>query len=389
MNKYTNCNRYMEKKVIDPVSVDLIKAELTPDKKLCDTNKAGNELYVFDWRDAPNTLREVGRLREIAFRDGGGGTGEEVDLDDFDFDPEHPYKQIVVWDPDANAILGGYRFILGPDVQIQEDGQPHITSAHMFHYSEQFIRDYLPHTMELGRSFVAPEYQSSKAGAKAIFALDNLWDGIVAVILQHPGIIYFLGKMTIYPDYDRSARELIQHFLWKHFPDPDVLARPKHPVEVETDPRLLDLILRDDEYKQDYRNLKDAIRRLGLNIPPLVNSYMNISPTMKMLGTGVNDEFFNCFDTGIMVCYDEIYAEKQERHREPYFRHLAKKIRIRFPGMRAEPEEVAQRYATKNQGDRMRRFSEFLNRQKDTVMAAEKNLRKKVLRKKKKEKVEP
>ena len=232
----------MEKKVIDPVSVDLIMAELTPDKKLCDTNKSDNEVYVFDWRDAPNTLREVGRLREIAFRDGGGGTGEEVDLDDFDYDPEHPYKQLVIWDPDARAILGGYRYILGPDMQMDPEGQPHITSAHLFHYSEQFVRDYLPHTMELGRSFVAPDYQSSKAGAKGIFALDNLWDGIVAVILQHPGIMYLFGKMTIYPSYDKTARELILYFLQKHFPDPDGLVRPKHPVDLESDPRLLELI---------------------------------------------------------------------------------------------------------------------------------------------------
>ncbi len=375
-------------KVIDPVSVDLIKAELTPEKKLCDTNKAGNEVYVFDWRDAPNALREVGRLREIAFRDSGGGTGLGFDLDEFDTDPRHPYKQLVIWDPEANAILGGYRYILGPDVQLQEDGQPHITSSHMFHYSEQFIREYLPHVMELGRSFVAPEYQSSKAGAKAIFALDNLWDGITGVILQHPDIMYFIGKMTIYPSYDKSCRELIQHFLWKHFPDPDELARPKNPVGPGVDTRLLDLILRDDEYKADYRNLKDAVRKLGYNIPPLVNSYMNLSPTMKMLGTGINDEFFDCYDTGIMVCFDEMYTDKRDRHREPYFRHLAGKMHIRFPNLKQEVEEMAKRISDKNEGERMKRFNAFLNRQKGQVLAAEKNLRRKVQRKKK-EKVEP
>ena len=201
-------------KIIDPVSVELLKAELTPEKKLCDTNKAGNEIYVVDGIDSPNVLLEIGRLREVAFRDSGGGTGLSVDLDEFDTTTDRPYKQIIIWDPEASAIIGGYRFILGPDVKMQEDGQPHITSSHMFRYSDRFIRDYLPHTMELGRSFVTPEYQSSKAGAKAIFALDNLWDGIAAVILQHPNIMYLLGKMTIYPTYDKSCRELIEHFLW-------------------------------------------------------------------------------------------------------------------------------------------------------------------------------
>ena len=378
----------MDEKIIDPVSRELLLAELTPDRKLCDTNKADNEIYVIDCNDAPNVLQEIGRLREIAFRDSGGGTGKSVDLDEFDTDPHHPYKQLIIWDPDAKAILGGYRYILGTDVQLQEDGQPHITSSHMFHYSEQFIREYLPHVMELGRSFVAPEYQSSKAGAKAIFSLDNLWDGIAAVILQHPGIMYFLGKMTIYPSYDKSSRELIQHFLWKHFPDPEVLARPKNPVPVETDGRLLDLILHDDDYKADYRNLKDAVRKLGVNIPPLVNSYMNASPTMKMLGTGINDEFFDCYDTGIMISFEEMYADKRDRHKEPYIKYLAHRMMRRFPSLRTEAEDLTARISAKKENDRKQHFAAFLDRQKKEIFAAEKKLLRKV-RRKKKEKVEP
>ena len=175
-------------KIIDPVSVSLLKAELTPDKKLCNTNKAGNEIYVIDAFDAPNVLREVGRLREISFREAGGSSGLSMDLDEFDT-MENPYKQIVIWDPDSEAIIGGYRYILGPDVKIRPDGQPHLATSHMFHFSETFIKDYLPHVIELGRSFVTPAYQSSKAGAKAIFALDNLWDGIGAVMMQHPNIV--------------------------------------------------------------------------------------------------------------------------------------------------------------------------------------------------------
>ena len=374
--------------IIDPVSVDLLKAELTPDKKLCDTNKSDNEIYIVDCHNAPNVLQEIGRLREIAFRDSGGGTGAAVDLDEFDFKDDRLYKQIVIWDPEASAILGGYRYILGTDVNLDAEGQPILASAHLFHFSEEFIQDYLPHTIELGRSFVAPEYQSSKAGAKAIFALDNLWDGIAAVILGHPGILYFLGKMTIYPSYDKTCRELIQHFLWKHFPDPEELARPKRPVPVESDERLLNLVLRDDDYKADYRNLKEAVRKLGFNIPPLVNSYMNASPTMKMLGTGINDEFFDCYDTGIMISFEEMYADKRDRHKVPYFKYLATRIRLRFPGLRTELEDLVERISAKKENDRVRNFSAFLNRQRGKVRAAEKNLRRRV-RRLKKEKVEP
>ena len=298
--------------IIDPVDLSLLKAELTPDKKLCDTHKGGNVIYVVTGHDSPNVLREIGRLREVAFRQAGGSSGLALDLDEFDT-MEVPYGQIVVWDPDAEAILGGYRYILGPDVAMKADGQPHLATSHMFHFSDEFVSDYLPHTIELGRSFVAPEYQSSKAGAKALFALDNLWDGITAIIMRHPQIMYLFGKMTMYPSYDKSGRDLILHFLWKHFPDQDELVRPINPVLPQVDGRLLDLILDADDFKSDYRNLKTAVRKLGTNIPPLVNSYMNTSPTMKMFGTAVNDEFSDVEETGILVCFNEMYEEKKDR----------------------------------------------------------------------------
>ena len=350
------------KPIIDPVDVSLLKAELTPDRKLCNTNKANNEIYIVDAFNAPNVLREIGRLREISFRDAGGGSGMEMDLDEFDL-MENPYKQIVIWDPESEAMLGGYRYILGTDVMIKENGQPHLATSHMFHFSDAFIRDYLPHVIELGRSFVTPEYQSSKAGAKAIFALDNLWDGIGAVMMQHPGIVYLFGKMTMYPSYDRSCRDLIVHFLSKHFGDRDELVRPYNLEMPLIDGRLLDLILKDDDFKSDYRNLKNAVRALGTSIPPLINTYMNSSPTMKMFGTAVNDEFSDVEETGILVGFNEMYADKRDRHKETYMAHLMQLMRERFPLLK---DGFAEKFALR----------------KDSR-------RDKIMRKIKKEKVEP
>ena len=335
-------------KIIDPVDVRLLKAELTPDKKLCNTNKADNEIYVIDAFDSPNVLREVGRLREISFRMAGGSSGLSLDLDEFDT-MENPYKQIVIWDPEAEAIIGGYRYILGPDVKLGPDGQPLLATAHMFHFSDHFIKEYLPHVIVLGRSFVTPDYQSSKAGAKAIFALDNLWDGIGAVMMQHPNIVYFFGKMTMYPSYDHSCRDLILHFLWKHFEDKDDLIRPIEPKMPDADTRLLDLILKDEGFKSDYRNLKDAVRRLGTTIPPLINTYMNSSPTMKMFGTAVNKEFSDVEETGILISFNEMYPEKRDRHKEPYMRHLFSRMKSRFPQMK---DELADKFSDKK--DRLR-----------------------------------
>ena len=348
-------------KIIDPISVDLLEAELTPGKRLCNTNKGGNVLFVVDAHDSPNVMQEIGRLRERAFREAGGSSGLAADIDEFDT-MDVPYKQIIVWDPDAKAILGGYRYILGPEVKIDVSGQPVLATAHMFHFSDTFIKEYLPHTMELGRSFVAPEYQSSRAGSKALYAMDNLWDGIAAVSNEHPGIIYFFGKMTMYPSYDRPSRDLILHFLWKHFPDPEELVRPYKPVMPENNARLMDLILKDTDFKSDYRNLKEAVRKLGTNIPPLVNSYMNSSPSMKMLGTAINEEFSDVEETGIMVCYSEMYPEKRDRHYMASMAEWVARVRKRFPRLRDEDVDKLKAHRHKRRAAIFERFKRRRNK---------------------------
>ena len=313
-----------------PVSLDLIKAELTPSKKLRDTNKGSNEIYVVNHFDSPNIMLEIGRLREEAFRDSGGGSGLAVDIDEFDT-MENPYQQLIVWDPDAERILGGYRFILGGDIKLNENGQPHLATSHMFHFSDKFIKEYLPYTIELGRSFVSPEYQSSKAGAKAIFALDNLWDGLGALAIQRPNMKYFFGKMTMYPEYNREARDLIQYFLFKHFEDKEKLVVPVEPLKIETPVSYMESVLTEKEFKEDYKLLNAEVRRLGVNIPPLVNAYMNLSPTMKMFGGGVNHEFSEAEETCILISFDEIYESKVSRHIDSFLQQKLNQIKERFP----------------------------------------------------------
>lgn len=328
------------KKIIDPVDVALLKAELTPDKKICDTNKAGNEVYVVDGKCAPNVLREIGRLREEAFRQAGESSGNEIDIDEFDTRENSPYQQIVIWDPDGEAILGGYRFILGSSVPFKEDGQPDIYNSLMFHFSDKFIKDYLPYTLELGRSFVAVEYQSSKAGAKGIYTLDNLWDGIGAVIIAHPSVTYMFGNMTVAKDYDKTARDVLEQFLLKHFPDTEDLVKPISPAPTNTDKRLIDMILVEDDFKRDYRILKSAVRSLGTGIPPLVNSYMNTSPTMKVFGTGIDKALGGSSGTAILINFFEMYDDKRERHVYPYLADLTNRLKKRFPNLNTEKMEM-------------------------------------------------
>jgi hypothetical protein len=258
-------------------------------------------------------LREIGRLREIAFRSDGGGTGLACDLDEFDT-CENCYKQIVLWNPEANEIIGGYRYIYGEDVDFDENGQPILATSHMFHFSDAFIRDYLPNMIELGRSFVSLKYQSTRAGVKAIFALDNLWDGIGAVTVILPNVKYLFGKMTMYPTYNRRCRDMILYFLGKHFEDTEHLVYPFHPIKMDHESKEFDELFSEKEFKEDYRILNREVRAAGLNIPPLVNSYMNISPTMKFFGTAINDEFGDVEETGILITISEIFSDRLDRH---------------------------------------------------------------------------
>lgn len=310
----------MQQQIIEPVATEELLAELTPERLLRPTNKGHNQIYVVDAHEAPAVMREVGRLREISFRQAGGGTGKDCDIDEFDL-MTPPCRQLIVWDPDSQQILGGYRYITGKDIRIDKDGRPRIATSHMFNFSRRFIEELLPHTIELGRSFVRPEYQSSKAGAKAIYALDNLWDGLGALTVVHPEIQYLFGKVTMYPSYSRECRDLILYFLTKHFPDPDCLVRPITPLATEIDTEAMEKLFTSNDFADDYRILNRAIRAHGYNIPPLVNAYMSLSPTMKMFGTAINDEFGDVEESGIFFAVDEIFEEKKQRHIGTYTKH--------------------------------------------------------------------
>ena len=307
----------MNQRIIDPIPTELIEAELTDECFLRDTNKAGNKIYVVDAHNAPNTMREIGRLREIAFRLAGGGTGKECDIDEFDLmDP--PCRQLIVWEPESKLILGGYRYICGKDIRLDGNGRPRIATSHMFNFSDEFLRDYLPYTIELGRSFVRPEYQSSRAGAKAIYVLDNLWDGLGSLTVVHPDIKYLFGKVTMYPSYMQQCRDMILYFLNKHFPDKDKLVTPITALPVNIDYAEMERLFTGDSFKADYKILNGEVHKHGVSIPPLVNAYMSLSPTMRMFGTAINDEFGNVEESGIFLAISEILEEKKRRHNERY-----------------------------------------------------------------------
>ena len=304
--------------IIPPVDKSLLEKELTKERLLRETNNGNSLIYIVNEVNSPNVVREIGRLREVTFRDAGGGTGNELDLDEYDFG-DRAFEQMIVWDPREKEITGGYRFIKCKNLEI-EGTVVHSPTADLFRYSKKFIDKYLLYTIELGRSFVQPLYQPAFNLRRGMFALDNLWDGIGALAIDNPEIKYLFGKVTMYPDYDTLARDLILFFLHKYFPDNEKLIQPIDPLKITTSEKILNSIFTGCNYDEDYKILVQKVRKLGENVPPLVNAYMNLSSTMKTFGTALNDHFGNVEETGILVTFNDIYDVKRDRHISTYIK---------------------------------------------------------------------
>jgi hypothetical protein len=300
------------KKIIPPIDKSILKQELNEEQWVRNTRKGDNEIYIVNNTNAPNVVKEIGRLREVTFRDAGGGTGDSIDLDEFDT-KTGSYEQLIVWSKEDEEIIGGYRFIKCIKA-IGENKEPDLSTAHYFHFEKKFIEDYLPLTIELGRSWVQPNYQPHINPRKGLYALDNIWDGLGAIAVLNPDIKYFFGKVTMYPDYNQECRNFLLYFMHHYFPDRENLLQPKHPLELPDDLTEYQDMLKGLDFKDGFKVLNHYVRSRSENIPPLINIYMHLSPTMKTFGTAVNPEFGGVEETGIMVALDDIYEDKKSRH---------------------------------------------------------------------------
>jgi len=301
------------KEIIPAINKQLIKNELNKDRFIRTTRKGGNEIYIVNHHNSPATVQEIGRLREVSFRASGGGTGEAIDLDEYDTH-EICYEQLIVWSPEDEEIIGGYRFIKCADTLNTKYDEILLSTSHYFDFTPTFINNYLPSTIELGRSWVQPNFQPSVNPKKGLFALDNIWDGLGALIVNNPEINYFFGKVTMYPTYNTEARDFLLHFIHHFFPDKEGLMLPFHPLVQSYNKEQFDLLLNGLDFKEAFKVLNTFAKERGEFIPPLVNIYMNLSPTMKTFGTAVNKEFGSVEETGILVTIKDIYEEKKERH---------------------------------------------------------------------------
>lgn len=312
------------KNIIEPVSKEALLDELTRDRYVRKANNGSNEIYIITHHNSPNVMREIGRLREVTFRHAGGGTGLEIDIDEFDTS-SHPYQQLLVWNPEDKEIVGAYRYILCRDAEFR-DGKVHLATTELFDFSEQFYKEYLPYTIELGRSFIQPLYQPGENKRKGLFSLDNLWDGLGALVIDNPSQKHFYGKVTMYTDFNVEARDYILAFMNYYFPDKEKLVYPIISIETKTDTRDFLAELQGLDYKEGHAALHRRVRNLGENIPPLVNAYMNLSPTMKSFGTAINPTFGGVEETGILVTINDVYDSKKERHFTSYLKEKEQRL---------------------------------------------------------------
>jgi hypothetical protein len=303
--------------IAKPVPLDIIKSELTKERFVRITNKGNNEIYIINHHNSPNVMREVGRLREVTFASAGGGTGKSLDIDQFDTD-DICYEQLIVWAPEAQEIIGGYRFI--DCAKIVGTDPLALSTRSYFSYSEKFINEYLPTTVELGRSWVQPNFQPRAGSRRGIFALDNLWDGLGAIVVDTPHIQYYSGKVTLYTNYNTEARDALMYFMDNFFEDKENLIVPINSQGITTDIEDFKTAIEGLDYKQAHKVLNGYVRERGENIPPLINSYMSLSPTMKTFGTAMNPDFGDVEETMILVRIADIYEDKKARHVDTYIK---------------------------------------------------------------------
>ena len=191
-------------------------------------------------------------------------------------------------------------------------------TSELFEYSEDFVNNYLPYTVELGRAFVQPEYQPSTNLRKGLYSLDNLWDGLGAIALEIPETRYFFGKITMYPQMNSRAKDMVRFFMLKHFPDANHLVKPFEAMPITMEQKELESLFDGKNYKEDYQILTHSVRALGSVVPPMINAYITLSPTMRCFGTAENKDFGNTDETGILVAIKEIIPEKRARYMESY-----------------------------------------------------------------------
>lgn len=274
----------------------------------------GKSIYLYQRKNENNSpiLRELGRLREIAFRAVGEGTGKRRDLDIYD----DYYYQLILWDPQELEIVGAYRFLPTGDA-IKEQGIKSIYSHTLFDY-EQNMMPYLNEGIELGRSFIQPKYWGRRG-------LDYLWLGIGAFLAHYPHYRYLFGPVSMSGTLPLAARDLMIAFYRLYFPAHELLASSRNPYPASLPDVLAQF--KGNDYQADFTCLKSLLNHLGCAIPTLYKQYTELCEPggVKFLDFGTDPDFNNSVDGLVLVDLTKLKPARYERYIGVHLAQLAPK----------------------------------------------------------------
>ena len=264
----------------------------------------GKQIYLYQHQQSSPVLREIGRLREFAFRAVGEGSGLRRDIDRFD----NHYEQLILWDKDDLEIVGAYRFANSRKV-LAEHGKNGLYTASLFQF-EQCMDAYLDAGLELGRSFVQPRYWGKRS-------LDYLWYGIGAYLKRNPHIRYLFGGVSLSASYPQAARDLMVYFYSLYFGDTSVSAVSKQPYPLpQTLLTELQQHFSGTDYLADFTQLKHLLANMGLSVPTLYKQYSELCEPggVRFLAFGTDPDFANCVDGLVLVDIHQVKAAKKARY---------------------------------------------------------------------------
>jgi putative hemolysin len=294
--------------VAHPESRQALKQLISSQDRLGETSDH-KQIFLYKNQGSCAVLREIGRLREIAFRAVGEGTGARRDIDRYDAS----YSQLVLWDDNELEMVGAYRIANAKEI-IASQGVEGLYSASLFDYDPS-IMPMLAQGAELGRSFVQPKYWGKRS-------LDYLWYGIGSYLSQNPQVKYLFGPVSISNDLPKAAKDLLVYFFTLYFGSFDEhkalpSATSKHPYLLSND--LLDSLSTNfsgTHYKEDFIVLKNIMSNMGCSVPTLYKQYSDLCEPggLRFLGFGVDPSFGDCIDGLVMVEVSKIKQKKRKRY---------------------------------------------------------------------------
>lgn len=294
-------------KTQSPIAVPECKKDLKNAIENCELlgkTSDGMVIYLYKYKGSSAVFRELGRLREIAFRAVGEGTGNRRDIDKYDMD----YQHIVLWDAQQLELVGAYRLACAQEI-IEKQTQTGLYTSSLFNYTLA-MTPYFKQGIELGRSFVQPKYWGRKS-------LDYLWYGIGAFVKNYPQYRYLYGAVSVSNALPEPAKAMLVHYYQHYYGAKQVMATPNNEFKLTEQQRIQCAnLFSGDDVKEDFVELKHVLANMGAQVPTLFKQYTELCEPggVQFLSFSVDPDFNNCIDGLVLVDLEKVKEGKAKRY---------------------------------------------------------------------------